>query len=90
MYDLFLNHRFEKDQAEKHAAYYADLFGVFKSLYADGTNPLNAVIIWGLTDYPNVPKGNYVYNLNSPYGGLVDEKLNYKDAFRAVYEELLK
>ena len=81
---------FEKDQAEKHAAYYADLFGVFKSLYADGANPLNAVIIWGLTDYPNVPKGNYVYNLNSPYGGLVDEKLNYKDAFCAVYEELLK
>ena len=44
--------------------------------------------IWGLTDYPNVPKGNYVYNLNSPYGGLVDEKLNYKDAFRQVYDTL--
>lgn len=79
---------FEKDQADKHAAYYAKLFEVFKGLYDGETNPLNCVAIWGLTDYPNVPKGNYVYNLNSPYGGLVDEKLNYKDAFRQVYDTL--
>ena len=81
---------FERDQAEKHAAYYARLFQVFKSLYTAEGNPLNCVAIWGLTDYPHVPKGNYVYNLNSPYGGLVDENLNYKDAFARVYEELKK
>ena len=78
---------FDKDQAERHAAYYAKLFQVFKDLYTpEGGNPLNVVAIWALTDYPTAPKGNYVYNLNSPWGGLVDDQLNYKDAFRQVYE----
>ena len=81
---------FELDQAEKHAEYYAKLFQVFMDLNTEDGNPLNAVSIWGLTDYPNVPKGNYVYNLNSPYGGLVDENLHYKDAFVKVYELLKK
>ena len=56
-------------------------------LYQDGQNPLRAVSIWGLTD-TNAPKGNYVYNLNSPYGGLVDLKYQYKDAFYRVQEAL--
>ena len=51
-------------------------------------NPLNVVTIWGITDYPNLTKGNYVYDLNSPYGGLVDENLEYKDAFYKVLEAL--
>ncbi len=77
---------FEKDQAEKHAAFYAELFRVFKGLYDGETgNPLNVVAIWSLTDLPHAPKGQYVYNLNSPWGGLVDENLAYKDAFRQVY-----
>ena len=80
---------FEKDQADAHAEYYAKLFGVFKDLYdEEAGNPLNCVAIWALTDYPNAPKGNYVYNLNSPYGGLVDEFYNKKDAFFRVEEEL--
>ena len=81
---------FEKEQAPKHAQYYAKLFQVFKELYADGANPLNCVAIWGLTDYPNAPKGSYVYNLNSPYGGLVDENLDDKEAFRLVYQTLAR
>ena len=76
---------FELDQAEKHAEFYANLFKMFKSLNTEDGNPLLAVSIWGITD-SNAPKGNYVYNLNSPYGGLVDLKLNYKDAFYRVYE----
>jgi endo-1,4-beta-xylanase len=76
---------FDKEQAEKHAAFYAKLFSMFTSLYQDGETPLKAVSIWGLTDYPKEPKGTYVYNLNSPYGGLVTEKYQYKDAFRQVY-----
>jgi len=79
---------FDKAQADRHADYYARLFRVFMSLNESGENPLNAVTIWGLTDYPNEPKGTYVYNLNSPYGGLVDEKLGYKDAFKRVYAAL--
>ena len=79
---------FELDQAEKHAAYYADLFRTLISLSGDGQNPLVAVSIWGLTDNPNVPKGNYVYNLNSPYGGLFDENLNPKDALVRVLAAL--
>ena len=71
---------FELDQADKHAEFYANLFRMFKSLNTEDGNPLKAVSIWGIQD-ANAPKGNYVYNLNSPYGGLVDLKLNYNDAF---------
>ena len=78
---------FDLTQADRHAEYYAKLFQVFMALNGENGNPLNAVTIWGLTD-TNAPKGNYVYNLNSPYGGLVDLKLEYKDAFYKVYEAL--
>ena len=81
---------FERDQAEKHAAYYGNLFRVFTGLNQNGANPLVAVTIWGLTDYPREPKGTYVYNLNSPFGGLVDENLAYKDAFYQVQAALME
>lgn len=80
---------FDLSQADKHAAFYAKLFQVFMALNGENGNPFNAVTIWGIAD-TNAPKGNYVYNLNSPYGGLVDLKLNYKDAFYKVYETLKK
>ena len=79
---------FDLSQADKHVEFYGKLFQIFKELQSpDGTNPLKAVSIWGLSD-TNAPKGNYVYNLNSPYGGLLDVKNNYKDAFYKVYETL--
>ena len=78
---------FDLAQADKHAQFYADLFRMFMSLNTEEGNPLKAVSIWGVQD-TNAPKGNYVYNLNSPYGGLVDLQLNYKDAFYQVYEAL--
>ena len=78
---------FDLAYADKHAEFYAKLFQVFMDLNGEDGNPLKAVSIWGLTD-TNAPKGNYVYNLNSPYGGLVDLKLEYKDAFYRVYEAL--
>ena len=78
---------FDLTQADKHAEFYAKLFQVFMALNGENGNPLKAVSIWGVGD-TNAPKGNYVYNLNSPYGGLVDLKLNYKDAFYRVYETL--
>ena len=78
---------FDLSKADKHAAYYAKLFRMFMDLNGEEGNPLKAVSIWGLTD-TNAPKGNYVYNLNSPYGGLFDLKLNIKDAFVKVYETL--
>ncbi|MBR5109528.1 MAG: endo-1,4-beta-xylanase [Clostridia bacterium] len=78
---------FDLNCADKHAEFYAKLFKVFMDLNGADISPLKAVSIWGLTD-TNAPKGNYVYNLNSPYGGLVDLKLNYKDAFYQVYAAL--
>nr|AUZ20632.1 putative endoxylanase [uncultured bacterium Ad_142_N07] len=79
---------FDPAQADKHTAFYAKLFTMFTSLCQDGETPLKAVSIWGLTDNPNEPKGTYVYNLNSPYGGLVTETYQYKDAFKQVYAVL--
>ena len=81
---------YEPDQAAQHAAYYAKLFAMFRSLNTENGNPLNNVSIWGLLDTPNEPKGSYNYNLNSPYGGLFDENLNEKEAFQLVCDELRK
>ena len=78
---------FDLAQAERHAEYYADLFRVLMAVNTAENAPLKAVSIWGLTD-TNAPKGNYVYNLNSPYGGLLDLKLQYKDAFFRVRDAL--
>ena len=78
---------FDPDKVDEHAAFYGDLFRMFMDLYDGEKNPLVAVSIWGLVD-TNAPKGNYNYNLISPYGGLVDLKLNVKDAFRSVYGAL--
>ena len=74
---------FRQDRADAHAAYYGKLFQTLKEL-TEETDALKAVSIWGLTDYPNEPKGTYVYNLNSPYGGLFTEKLEPKAAFAEV------
>ena len=79
---------YDPAQKDRHAAYYGKLFEMLAGLAKDGTGPLKAVSIWGLTDCPNEPKNSYVYKMNSPYGGLVDEKLDYKDAFRKVYQAL--
>ena len=79
---------FDLAAADKHAAYYARLFKVLMGLQTAEGNPLKAVSIWWLTDYPHLTRGNYVYDLNSPYGGLVDEHYAYKDAFRQVVAAL--
>ncbi len=79
---------FDKSYADRHAKYYAKLFKVFMGLNTPEGNPLNAVTIWGITDYPDLTRGNYTYDLNSPFGGLVDENLDYKDAFYKVQEAL--
>lgn len=81
---------FDPDQAERHAQFYADLFEMFTELCENGVNPLVAVTVWGLTDNPGLPKDNYVYRLNSPWGGLFTEKYAVKDAYRRVYEVLSK
>ena len=51
------------------------------------SNPLTAVCIWGLVDAPDGIK-NYVYNLNSPYGCLLDTKYRIKTCFDTVYHVL--
>lgn len=81
---------FDPAQSERHAEYYRDLFRVFLSLNTQEDPPLKAVSIWGLTDDPQAKKGSYTYNLNSPYGGLVDEHLNPKKAYELVYELMAK
>ena len=79
---------FDRSQAERHAQFYADLFRMFTGLYDGETNPLCAVSIWGLTDNPYAQAGTYTYNLNSPYGGLYNERYGRKDAWRMVYAVL--
>lgn len=84
---------FVNDEASmaKHAEYYGKLFKVFKSINAaDAQKPLTGVSIWGLFDAPSLLKDNYSYRLNSPYGGLFDEKYNAKPALENVYNVLIE
>ena len=63
---------FDKSQADRHAAFYGDLFTMFTELNQNGENPLKAVSIWGLTDYPQGPKGNVCVQSEQPlwwFGG---------------------
>ena len=79
---------YDRDQAQKHAEFYARLFKVFRSVDSGEEKPLVAVSIWGLTDNPLVPKNDYNYSMNSTYGGLITERLLPKAATELVYEVL--
>ena len=80
---------FEQKYAERHAEFYGRLFSeIFMLANTEENNPLTAVCIWGLVDAPANMKGNYVYNLNSPYGCLLDTKYRIKTCFDTVYHVL--
>ena len=80
---------FDKTKVAEHDAFYARLFSdVFMKANSEEKNPLTAVCIWGLVDAPEFLKGNYVYNLNSPYGCLLTTDYKIKTCFDAVYHTL--
>ncbi len=80
---------YEKERAPEHADFYARLFEeAFMTANQEGSNPLTAVCIWGITDCPQLPHDNYTWKLNSPYGGLITEKCQIKTSFDAVYHAL--
>ena len=80
---------FDKSKAAEHDAFYAKLFSdVFMQANTGDAAPLTAVCIWGLVDAPADTKGNYVYNLNSPYGCLLSTQYKIKTCFDAVYHTL--
>ena len=80
---------YDKEKAAEHAAFYARLFTeVFLPANAGENKPLTAVCIWGVADCPQLPKSNYIWKLNSPYGGLITEKNEIKTSFDAVYNAL--
>ena len=79
---------FEKDKSELHAEFYGRLFSeIFMQANKD-ENILSAVCIWGLVDAPTSAKGNYVYNLNSPYGCLLSNNYKIKACFDKIYHVL--
>ena len=80
---------FDRSRAAEHDAFYSRLFSdVFMKANTEGKNPLTAVCIWGLVDAPESLKGNYVYNLNSPFGCLLTTDYRIKTCFDAVYHTL--
>ncbi len=80
---------FDKTKVAEHDAFYSKLFSdVFMKANTEEKAPLTAVCIWGLVDAPVNMKGNYVYNLNSPYGCLLTTGYKIKTCFDAVYHTL--
>ncbi len=79
---------FDKSKAAEHDAFYSKLFSdVFMQANTEENAPLTAVCIWGLVDASG-KKGNYVYDLNSPYGCLLTKNYRIKTCFDAVYHTL--
>ena len=80
---------FDKTKAAEHDAFYSKLFSdVFMKANTEESAPLTAVCIWGLVDAPAGMKGNYVYNLNSPYGCLLTTNYRIKTCFDSIYHTL--
>lgn len=80
---------FDPAKAAEHADFYARLFtDVFVPADAGEDKPLTAVCIWGITDAPTSDPNNYVYKLNSPYGGLLTLQGKIKTSFDAMYRAL--
>lgn len=85
--EMALRNYEEAKQAE-HAAFYGKMFEVFCTANEGDGNPLTSVAIWGLLDCTNLPKTHYTWKLNSPYCGLFTLKLNVKDSFKTIYEQM--
>ena len=80
---------FDKTKVAEHDAFYSRLFSdVFMKANTEESKPLTAVCIWGLVDAFEGMVGNYVYNLNSPYGCLLTTDYKIKTCFDAVYHTL--
>ena len=79
---------FDKEKWQEHDEFYGRLFSeVFMKANAEGDH-LTAVCIWGLVDAYESMKGNYVYNLNSPYGCFLTPSYMIKTCFDRVYHVL--
>ena len=80
---------FDRSRVSDHDAFYSKLFSdVFMQANTEESAPLTAVCIWGLVDAYESMKGNYVYNLNSPYGCLLTTDYKIKTCFDALWHTL--
>ena len=80
---------YDETKAAEHAKFYGKLFEMFMAVNnGNEARPLTAVCIWGINDCPSLPKDNYTWKLNSPYGGLLTEKNRVKTSFDTVYHTL--
>lgn len=84
------NYQNDEASVQKHAAFYAQLFEVFKEVNSGESKPLTGVSIWGAVDCSNLPTNHYSWKLNSPYCGLFDTKYQTKSSYDAVVEALSK
>lgn len=79
---------YDETKKAEHAAFYGKMFEVFCTANEGGENPLTSVAIWGLVDCNNLPQNNYTWKLNGPYCGLFDLKLQVKESFTTIYEQM--
>ena len=78
---------YDKEQMEKHAKFYGQLFRVVAGACKEGCN-FTGFTIWGITDNPGMSRSDYSYKMNGPYCGLYSEYYQPKDAYKEVYKAL--
>ncbi len=80
---------YDPEKMAEHAAFYGKMFGMLRGINAElGRNVLTSVTIWGVNDVTPNPWNEYVWKLNSTWGGILTEKGEIKTAFDAMYDAL--
>ena len=78
---------YDKNQMEKHAKFYGNLFRTVISAVNEGAN-FTGFTIWGICDNPGMSHSDYSYKMNGPYCGLFGQYMEIKDAYKEVYKVL--
>ena len=80
---------YEAERSAEHAAFYGRMFDMLAGINGKiGRDALTSVTVWGVSDVTPNAWNEYVWKLNSTYGGLLTEKGEIKTSFDAMYDAL--
>ena len=79
---------YDETRAVEHAEFYGKMFSMLAGINAElGENVLTSVTLWGVNDVsPTAPE--YVWKLNSTFGGILTMKNELKTSFEAMYDAM--
>ena len=80
---------YEAERSAEHTAFNGRMFDMLAGINGKiGRDALTSVTVWGVSDVTPNAWNEYVWKLNSTYGGLLTEKGEIKTSFDAMYDAL--